>query len=138
MIRRRAILATLSGVVLHPLVPIHAEDRPRMRAFRDPGCECCRGRVQHIEQAGFDVNLEERPRTDPVRRTSGAPPELIGCHLALYDRFAFEGHVSGKCNPAFPRRARFLARACSARHAGRLARNGGSWRRATGLSDRQI
>lgn len=93
MIRRRAILATLSGVVLHPLMPIHAEDRPRMRAFRDPGCECCRGWVQHIEQAGFDVSLEERPRTDPVRRESGAPPELIGCHFALYDRFSFEGHV---------------------------------------------
>jgi len=46
-----------------------------------------------MEQAGFDVHLEERPRTDPVRRTSGAPPELMGCHMALYDRFAFEGHV---------------------------------------------
>lgn len=64
-----------------------------MRVFRDPGCECCRGWVRHMENAGFDVRLEERPRTDPVRRTSGAPAELMGCHMALYDRFAFEGHV---------------------------------------------
>jgi len=46
-----------------------------------------------MEQAGFDVRLEERPRTDLIRRTSGAPPELMGCHMALHDRFAFEGHV---------------------------------------------
>jgi len=39
------------------------------------------------------MHVEERPRTDPVRRTSGAPPELTGCHMAIYDRFAFEGHV---------------------------------------------
>jgi len=64
-----------------------------MRVFRDPGCECCRGWVRHMEAAGYEVRLEERPRTDPVRRTSGAPPELMGCHMALYGRYAFEGHV---------------------------------------------
>ena len=88
MLRRELVMATLSGLALLPFEPARAEERPRVRAFRDPGCECCRGWVRHMEQAGFDVRLEERPRTDPVRRTSGAPPELMGCHMALYDRFA--------------------------------------------------
>lgn len=56
-----------------------------------------------MEQAGFEVRVEEKSRTDPVRRTSGAPPELMGCHMALHDRYAFEGHV-----PALAIR-RFLA-----------------------------
>jgi hypothetical protein len=93
MLRRGLIAATLSGLTLLPSSYLRAQERPYMRVFRDPGCECCRGWVRHMEQAGFDVRAEERPRTDPVRRTSGAPPELIGCHMALYDRFAFEGHV---------------------------------------------
>jgi hypothetical protein len=48
-----------------------------------------------MEQAGFDVRIEERPPTDPVRRASGAPRELMGCHTAFsfHDRLAFEGHV---------------------------------------------
>ena len=73
--------------------PVWADERLHFRVFRDPGCSCCLGWVRHMEQAGFDVRVEERSRTDPVRRTSGAPPELTGCHMALYDHFAFEGHV---------------------------------------------
>lgn len=46
-----------------------------------------------MAQAGFDVRMEERPRADPLRRTSGAPSGLVGCHVGLHDRFAFEGHV---------------------------------------------
>lgn len=45
-----------------------------------------------MEQAGFAVRMEERPRADPLRRT-GAPPHLMGCHVGLHGRFAFEGHV---------------------------------------------
>lgn len=90
MLPRRFFLS-LSGLVL--VRNAFGEERPRMRVYRDIGCECCRGWTRHLERAGFDVSVEERPRTDPVRRSSGAPPELMGCHLALYDRFAFEGHV---------------------------------------------
>lgn len=90
MLPRRLVLA-LPGLAL--VRSARGEERHRMRVFRDPGCDCCRGWVRHMEQAGFDVHLEERPRTDPIRRSSGAPQELMGCHLALYDRFAIEGHV---------------------------------------------
>ena len=41
---------------------------PRFRVFRDQGCRCCLGWVRHMQQAGFDVRVEERPRTDPMRR----------------------------------------------------------------------
>jgi len=92
---RRSLFSTALPALALAYVPVfaRAEERPRFRAFRDPGCSCCLGWVRHMEQAGFDVRVEERSRTDPVRRTSGAPSELTGCHMALYDRFAFEGHV---------------------------------------------
>ena len=93
MLPRRLVVAALPALALVRAPLVRAQDRPRMRVFRDPGCECCRGWVRHMEQAGFEVRLEERPRTDPVRRASGAPAELVGCHMALHDRFAFEGHV---------------------------------------------
>lgn len=94
MFRRSLFAAVLPALVLaRGPVPARAEERPRLRVFRDPGCSCCLGWVRHMEQAGFDARVEEKPRTDPSRRTSGAPPELVGCHVALHDRFAFEGHV---------------------------------------------
>jgi len=104
MLRRSLLSTALPAFALaHVPVLAWAEERPRFRVFRDPGCACCLGWVRHMEQASFDLRIEERPRTDPVRRTSGAPPELTGCHMALHDRFAFEGHV-----PAMAIR-RFLA-----------------------------
>lgn len=93
MLRRGLVLATQPGQARLPSAPARAEQRRRLKAFRDPGCECCRGWVRHMAPAEFDVRLEERPHTDPGRRTSGAPPELMGCQMALYDHTAFEGHV---------------------------------------------
>ena len=94
MLRRRLIGAALPALALacRPTFA-GAQERLRMRVVRDPGCGCCLGWAEHIKQSGFDVRVEERPRTDPLRRTSGAPRELAGCHMALHDRFAFEGHV---------------------------------------------
>lgn len=102
---RRSLLSTALPILTLTSVPrlAWAEERPHLRVFRDPGCSCCLGWVRHMEQAGFEVRVEEKSRTDPVRRTSGAPPELMGCHMALHDRYAFEGHV-----PALAIR-RFLA-----------------------------
>ena len=94
MLRRNFLSVTLPVLALARIpASARADERPRFRVFRDPGCSCCLGWARHMEQAGFDMHVEERPRTDPVRRTSGAPPELTGCHMAIYDRFAFEGHV---------------------------------------------
>jgi hypothetical protein len=94
MLRRNLVRAVLPVLILGRSPTLaRADERRRIRVFRDPGCSCCLGWVRHMEQAGFDLRVEERPRTDPARRVSGAPPELTGCHVALYDRFAFEGHV---------------------------------------------
>ena len=92
---RRSLLSTVLPALasVHVPMPAKAEGSARLRVFRDPGCGCCLGWARHMEQAGFAVRVEEKPRTDPARRTSGAPPELTGCHMALHDRFAFQGHV---------------------------------------------
>ena len=94
MLRRGLVRAILPALVLGHVPGLAvAEARPLLRVVRDPGCECCAGWARHMEQAGFDVRMEERPRADPLRRASGAPPGLVGCHVGLHDRFAFEGHV---------------------------------------------
>ena len=94
MLRRNLVRSVLPASLLTPVFNgAMAQPRPLLRVVGDPGCECCAGWARHMEQAGFDVRVEERPRRDPLRRTSGAPPELVGCHVGLHDRFAFEGHV---------------------------------------------
>jgi hypothetical protein len=74
MLRRRLLTISIPALaVAHLPAGASAQERPLIRVYRDPGCECCRGWARHMEQAGFDVRLEERPPTDPVRRASGAP-----------------------------------------------------------------
>jgi hypothetical protein len=94
MLRRRCLTISIPALaVVHVPALASAQQRPVIRVFRDPGCECCRGWASHLEEAGFDVRLEERPPTDPVRRASGAPRELMGCHTAFCEHLAFEGRV---------------------------------------------
>ena len=94
MLRRDLLTVGVTGLLLTQFSrTASAQPQSLLRVVRDPGCDCCAGWARHMEQNGFDVRMEERPRTHPLRRTSGAPPGLVGCHVGLLDQFAFEGHV---------------------------------------------
>jgi hypothetical protein len=61
--------------------------------YRDPGCGCCGGWVDHLRQAGYAVTVEERSDLDPIKRQLGVPAELWACHTATVAGYAVEGHV---------------------------------------------
>ncbi|SDD49131.1 DUF411 domain-containing protein [Belnapia rosea] len=93
--RRRLLLAALAatgaagGASAQPEQPA----QPLLRVWRDPGCGCCTGWVDHMRAAGFRVedNLVASPA--PVRRMLGIPSDLLSCHAATVDGYALEGHV---------------------------------------------
>lgn len=66
---------------------------PAIRAFVNPGCECCQGWATHLRGAGFTVTTEESTRLDALRQAAGVPPDLAGCHFARLGDFILEGHV---------------------------------------------
>jgi hypothetical protein len=89
--KRRFFLAIAAGMALPGAAP--AATAPRLQVWRDPGCGCCGGWVEHMRSAGFRVEDNLVPSPAPARRVLGTPPDLLSCHAAAADGYALEGHV---------------------------------------------
>lgn len=92
---RRSVLAGLLAATSLALLPRsgNANTLPKLAVYRNPGCECCEGWVQHMRAAGFELTIENDPDLDARRASLGIPAELASCHIAIADAYAFEGHV---------------------------------------------
>jgi hypothetical protein len=61
--------------------------------YKSPGCGCCEKWIEHLRDAGFKVQAEDRTDLDSIRQKAGVPPEMAACHTAKVDGYAIEGHV---------------------------------------------
>jgi len=86
--KRRLLLA---AAVALPVAASAAAQR--LRVWRDPGCGCCGGWVEHMRAAGFQVEDNRVPSAPPARRMLGTPADLLSCHAAAVGGYALEGHV---------------------------------------------
>ncbi len=73
--------------------PAMATQPHPVTVYRDPNCGCCLGWVQHLRANGFTVSIEETSDLESVRNRYRVPADLAGCHTALIDGYAIEGHV---------------------------------------------
>lgn len=62
--------------------------------YKSPTCGCCGKWVQHMENAGFSVNVENMRDVAPVKRKLGVPRRMQSCHTAKVGGYFVEGHVS--------------------------------------------
>ena len=69
---------------------------PPVAVYRNPGCGCCEGWVQHMVAAGFTVTVEDDPDLAARRESLTIPADLASCHIALADGYAFEGHIPAR------------------------------------------
>jgi hypothetical protein len=61
---------------------------------RDPGCGCCMQWAAQVRKAfGRELRIVDDANRAEFHRRVGLPPELSGCHTAIIDGMAFEGHV---------------------------------------------
>jgi hypothetical protein len=65
----------------------------RMVVYKTPTCGCCRAWVDHVQAAGFQVEVHDMPDVAPVKAEHGVPGHLGSCHTALVDGYVVEGHV---------------------------------------------
>ena len=61
--------------------------------FKNPGCMCCTGWAEHMEEAGYEV--EERPvdNLSALKFSNKVPNDMGSCHTAIIDGYVVEGHV---------------------------------------------
>ncbi|HEX2781867.1 MAG TPA: DUF411 domain-containing protein [Gemmatimonadaceae bacterium] len=61
--------------------------------YKTPTCGCCKGWVEHMQKAGFAVEVHDMPDLSAVKREAGVPDELQTCHTARIGGYVIEGHV---------------------------------------------
>ena len=66
-----------------PLVVVH----------KSPSCGCCGLWVDHMRQAGFQVEVRDEDNVNPVKERVGVPYGKGSCHTAEVGGYFIEGHV---------------------------------------------
>jgi hypothetical protein len=65
----------------------------RMVVYKTPSCGCCKKWVEHVQAAGFQVEVHDTANVQPVKTENGLPQHLASCHTAIVDGYVIEGHV---------------------------------------------
>lgn len=66
---------------------------PVITVYKTPSCGCCRNWVDHVRQAGFQVEVHDTPDVQPIKTQEGVPQHLASCHTAKVGDYVIEGHV---------------------------------------------
>ncbi len=66
---------------------------PTVTVYKTPTCGCCGFWVDHMVEAGFEVETIEVSNTADTRARLGVPDELASCHTAVVGDYVVEGHV---------------------------------------------
>ena len=63
--------------------------------YRSPTCGCCSGWIDHMREAGFDVEDVGADYAELARRKTegGIPQDLGSCHTGVVEGYTVEGHV---------------------------------------------
>jgi len=90
-----SIAVLLTGLLIAALVafrtpPAVAET---LVVYKSPSCGCCQKWVEHMQRAGFRVEVREQYNVTPVKERLGVPRPLRSCHTAQIGGYLIEGHV---------------------------------------------
>lgn len=83
-------------------------ETPTIKVYKSPTCGCCALWVDHMREAGFELDVEDTDDMIDVKVDAGLPLQLQSCHTALVGGYVFEGHIPAEVI------ARFLAEKPSA------------------------
>ena len=70
-----------------------AGELPTALVYKTPTCGCCSLWVDHLREAGFEVDARDLNDIIPVKIDAGVPPRMSSCHTALIDGYVVEGHI---------------------------------------------
>ena len=66
---------------------------PLAVVHKSPTCGCCHLWVEHMRNAGFQVEVRDVDNLDPVKTRVGVPVGKGSCHTAEVGGYFVEGHV---------------------------------------------
>lgn len=66
---------------------------PLVKVHKSATCGCCQLWVEHLEKAGFTVEVHNSEDLNPIKAKLGVPYGRGSCHTAEIDGYIVEGHV---------------------------------------------
>lgn len=87
-----AILLGLVGYLAIGL-PSSATASNTMIVYKSPTCGCCESWIDHMKEAGYDVEVRDMQNVNPIKDQEGVYPRLRSCHTATIGGYVVEGHV---------------------------------------------
>ena len=73
------------------------ENEPNLTVYKTESCECCSAWIDHIEQAGFVVEVIVQKSLAELKDRFALPANARSCHTAVSrNGYVFEGHVPAK------------------------------------------
>ncbi|KGM51612.1 hypothetical protein N792_07940 [Lysobacter concretionis Ko07 = DSM 16239] len=74
--------------------PVPAQSAlPLMVVSKSPNCGCCQLWVEHMEHAGFTVQVVNTNNVNAIKERVGIPYGKGSCHTAEVDGYFVEGHI---------------------------------------------
>ena len=64
-----------------------------MTVHKTPTCGCCGVWIDHVQKAGFTVDVHDMDDLGPVKERLGVPYAKGSCHTAEVGGYVIEGHV---------------------------------------------
>ena len=64
-----------------------------IKVFKSPTCGCCAKWIEHLEAAGFEVQVEDSNAMAQIKDEAGVPNDLRSCHTGMIGDYWVEGHV---------------------------------------------
>ena len=92
MDRRAFLLTSLATTIASQAV---ANTTETIKVVKTPTCGCCTGWVDHVRQAGFQVEAQDvdQDALYALKDKLQISQELAGCHTAVVGDYFIEGHV---------------------------------------------
>lgn len=66
---------------------------PKVLVHKSPTCGCCTVWVEHMREAGFEVDVRNSDDLEPIKKRLGVPAGKGSCHTAEIGGLVVEGHV---------------------------------------------
>lgn len=89
-----ALLSMAAGATV-ALAPWSSESvqAQEIMVYKSPTCGCCTAWIEHMEENGFQVRVQDVHNLNPIKHEAGLTPGLASCHTAFVDGYVIEGHV---------------------------------------------
>ena len=94
------VLRAFLGVLV--TLPLYVAAQERAQAdfvvYKNAQCMCCDVWVEHMQAAGYTLDLQVTQTMDAVKAEHGLGPRLQSCHTAVHREsgLVFEGHIPAR------------------------------------------